>query len=102
MLVLQRRLRRGVNKVILELDNLPLVASLQSGEEDRSIMIGLRQEIRELGRVFHDFRVSFVRREGNEAAHMCACMASALSQTLCWLDNVPDCIRGLSTRIVTR
>lgn len=40
----------GYNKVALEVDNLSLAKALQSGDEDRSEIAGVKQEVTELGR----------------------------------------------------
>ena len=67
----------GVEQLILELDNSTLVALLWSEDGGRCAIAGLWQEIRERSRVFRSFDISFVNREGNEVAHLCASKASA-------------------------
>lgn len=67
---------RGCEQVVLEVDNLPLFNLLQCDRGERSVIPGLWQEIRELSRIFNAFKLSFVYREGNEAAHMSASLAS--------------------------
>ena len=61
----------------LGVEQLILVALLRSEDGGRCAIAGLWQEIRERSRVFHSFDISFVNREGNEVAHLCASKASA-------------------------
>jgi ribonuclease HI len=62
----------GFDKVTLELDNLTLVNFLRSVAGERSQIAGLWREISDLSKFFSSFKFSFVKREGNEAAHVCA------------------------------
>ncbi|KAF8701881.1 hypothetical protein HU200_033208 [Digitaria exilis] len=59
---------RGCQRITLDVDNLALFNLMQSDMGERSVVAGLWQEIRELSRMFEDFKFSFVYREGNEAA----------------------------------
>jgi hypothetical protein len=73
------------NKVILEMDSLPLLHMLQSDQGQRSNMylaFGGRSE-NLTGRGSLDFRLSFGYREGNEATHIRASLVSESSQ--CYL-----------------
>jgi hypothetical protein len=79
----------SMEKVILEVDNSVLVALLRS-DEGRSAIAGLWQEIRERSVVFRSFDVSFVNKEGNEVAHLCASKAIELAPVLFWLDCFPN------------
>jgi hypothetical protein len=72
--------------------NLPLVNLLRSLDGERSPIAGIWHEIRELSRVFTSFDISFVNREGNEAAHRCAKLASRSS---------PRCVCGVSLSLQT-
>ncbi|RLN34247.1 hypothetical protein C2845_PM03G26600 [Panicum miliaceum] len=66
----------GYDKIELELDNLSLVKLLRSEAGEQSPIAGLWHEIREMGRDFISFKISFVhRKKGSEAAHMCAKLA---------------------------
>lgn len=73
----------------MEVDNLSLVNLLQSDMGARSEVAGLWQEIRELSRGFRGFKVSFVYREGNEAAHVCARLVSESIPHMSWVDPPP-------------
>jgi hypothetical protein len=80
----------GHAKVLLEIDNLPLVNLLRSLDGERSPIAGIWHEIRELSRVFTSFDISFVNREGNEAAHRCAKLASRSSPRCVWSESFPS------------
>ncbi|KAF8656343.1 hypothetical protein HU200_060725 [Digitaria exilis] len=79
----------GARRVILEIDNLPLMSLLRSNDGIRSNIAGVWHEVRELSRLFVAFEFSFVNREGNEAAHMCASMPSETSPSLSWSCSLP-------------
>src|SRR5688572_28480785 len=80
----------GFEKVNLEMDSLSLVNLLQSDMGELSTVAGLWQEIRELGRSFVGFKLSFVYQEGNEAAHVCASLASVSNPDEFWLHSFPQ------------
>jgi hypothetical protein len=50
---------------------------------------GLWHEIMELCNVFTSFAISFVKREGNKAAHVCAKLASVTNWECVWCENFP-------------
>ncbi|RLM75407.1 hypothetical protein C2845_PM15G04630 [Panicum miliaceum] len=79
----------GVEQVILELDNSTLVTLLRSEDGGHCAIAGLWQEIRERSRVFGSYQISFVKREGNAVAHLCASKASASSPLLSWSGCFP-------------
>ena len=76
--------------MILEVDNCVLVVLFCSDEGRRCAITGLWQEIREISVIFRSFDVSFVNREGNEVAHLCASKAVELAPILFWLDCFPN------------
>ena len=82
----------GFEKVHLEVYNLTLVKLLQSDRGDLSIVSSLWREIRELSRSFVCFKLSFVFREGNAAAHVCAGLASLANPVEVWLHSFPQCL----------
>jgi hypothetical protein len=90
--------QRGFNRVVLESDNLVLVNMLQSGIADRSVFYGLWEEIQELSRSFASLEFSFVHREGNGAAHVCASLPSLLQPDLAWLDLFPSRLEDATTK----
>jgi ribonuclease HI len=81
----------GYEKVMLEVDNITLVNLLHSAAGIRSLIAGIWHEISEFGMNFNSFSVSFVNREGNEAAHVCAKLASEASRECEW--SIPS-LRG--------
>ena len=85
----------GFEKVHLEVDNLTLVNLLQSDRGDLSIVSSLWREIRELSRSFVCFKLSFVFREGNAAAHVCAGLASLANPVEVWLHSFPQCLASV-------
>ncbi|KAK3124603.1 hypothetical protein QOZ80_7BG0589100 [Eleusine coracana subsp. coracana] len=82
-------LATGSTKVVLELDNLSLVRSLNDLGADRLEVSGLFYEILELGRAFSEFSVVFVRRGANTVAHLCAKTASSTNPLLKWTTDLP-------------
>ena len=88
----------GYNKVILELDNQSLANSLKSMEDDRSTINDLRQGILELGRSLLSFRISFVHREANLAAHCCAKMPIVSEAMWSSFGYAPDWLLGVVTK----
>jgi len=80
---------QGHANVILEVDNLVLVNLLRSEDGGRSVISGLWQEIRELGRGFSGFKLLHVNREGNVAAHVCASLPTESNPEFFWSDCFP-------------
>ena len=65
---------------------------MREGTGGRSAVYGLWQEIQELSNAFISIEFSFVHREGNGAAHVCASLPSELEPDLEWLGNFPGCL----------
>jgi hypothetical protein len=86
----------GYEKVVLEVDNLALVNLLRSATGDQSDIAGLWHEISDLSNSFNSFLVSFVNREGNEAAHFCAKLSSESLRELFWADAFPLELLGIA------
>ncbi|GJN26235.1 hypothetical protein PR202_gb14153 [Eleusine coracana subsp. coracana] len=63
---------KGFDRIIREVDCLPLANVIRNTDEDRSHISGIRQEIQEIGRQLRGFVISFIRREANSVAHRCA------------------------------
>jgi ribonuclease HI len=84
----------GFHKVILETDNLELVNLLQSVAGERSQIAGLWHEISEISKVFSSISFSFVRREGNGAAHQCAKLLPLSIPECVWSDGFPALLVG--------
>ena len=81
---------------MLEVDNLALVNLLRFEAGERSPIAGLWHEIRELGREFVQFHISFVNREGNEAAHFCAKLSSESNRANFWAEAFPLGLMGIA------
>jgi ribonuclease HI len=80
----------GLTKVILESDSAVLVAALTSEIADRSIIVGLCQDIQELRMVFSSFKVHFVCRQANFLADRCVKEVSSESPFKVWLNCLPN------------
>lgn len=82
---------KGCARVVLELDNLALVESLNSPTADRSSVAGSWHDIQELGRSFTSFSVVFCKREANCVAHCCAKKPTPTRdhRVLTWSDHLP-------------
>jgi ribonuclease HI len=83
---LELALQLGHQRVVLESDSSILVSAIKSSTEDRSIIAGIRRDIRELCRLFISFEVNFVRREANSLADRCAKEVSVDSPVRDWYD----------------
>ena len=80
----------NVQKVHLELDCQSLVHVLKQPEKNLSVMGPWLEEIKTMLRSFEDFRVSWVRRSANVAAHKLAKVG--VGEELCkvWLMVPPN------------
>ena len=63
-------LQLGVQKIWLETDCQQVVQLWQAGTNQRSTIVTILQEIRELSFLFLDFKFSFVSRNCNKIAHV--------------------------------
>lgn len=86
----------GISKLILESDAKEVVKLWRDRDQGRSEIASVLQEIEELSGNMEFFQLSFVGREANVGAHLCAKRASA-SRTRClWINYVPsflaDCL----------
>ena len=89
---------QAATKVILEVDNLQVASLIRSENGLRSAISGIWHEIKELSSLFSAFDVSFVHREGNEAAHRCASMPSANTPFLSWSGSLPNWLMEIADR----
>jgi ribonuclease HI len=89
--------QRGYHRIILESDSQTLVNMMRDGADyGRSVVFGLWQELQELGRSFVSLNFSFVRRDGNRAAHLCATLPSVLEPELVWATCFPSNLMDLT------
>jgi len=65
-------------------------------EGELGTVASLWQEIRELSRSFVSYKISFVFRESNEAAHVCTGLASELNPDVFWLHSFPLCLERVT------
>ena len=65
-------LQAGIQKVWLETDCQEVVKLWQAGVHQRSSVVSIIKEIRELSTLFQDFKFSFVCRSCNKLAHALA------------------------------
>jgi hypothetical protein len=72
---------------------LPFV---RSDDGFRSVIAGVCHEIRELS--FASFICTHVNREGNEAAHLCACRPSASSLVMSWVGDLPNWLMEVANK----
>ncbi|OEL18568.1 hypothetical protein BAE44_0020414, partial [Dichanthelium oligosanthes] len=79
------------------LDPYTVYTSLSSDGE-RSQVSGLWHEIRELGRSIVSFKVMFVRREANSAAHCCAKKPTSSNRVCTWFSHFPNWLMELTSR----
>ena len=93
--------QQSLDRVILECDNLSLFNMMRENTGGRSAVYGLWQEIQELSNAFISIEFSFVHREGNGAAHVCASLPSLLEPELVWLDRFSlHLLEGLSPIVI--
>jgi ribonuclease HI len=86
---LKLAVENGAQRVCLEVDNTSVVCLLRAAEGFRSPIAGIWHEMRGLASLLVDFCIYVIGREGNEAAHRCAKMASVSSPSHSWLGYAP-------------
>ena len=81
-----------VTKLHIEMDCKSIVSKLQSEQKDLSPIGPIIEEVRQLLASMESWRITWVRREANGAAHLLA--KEAVSNNLCkvWLHVPPDFI----------
>jgi ribonuclease HI len=85
---------RGVTKIHLEGDATVVIEALLSSDEDRSPMGNIIEDIKEELRTVPQWKVSFVRRDGNKVGHVLAKYFLNCNLEQEWVEP-PDCIRDL-------
>uniref|UniRef100_C6JRM0 Uncharacterized protein n=1 Tax=Sorghum bicolor TaxID=4558 RepID=C6JRM0_SORBI len=79
----------GLDRVILEVDCQELSKLLLSQNSISSCIEGLCFDIIELGKMFSEFCIRWVRRDANSVANFCASIVSPTDRCHFWFDNVP-------------
>ncbi|CAO2201636.1 unnamed protein product [Urochloa humidicola] len=80
----------GAQEVILETDSSSVVNLWNSRTTCRSEIAPILRDIEASSLAFSSFTMSFVRREANLAAHVCAKEASPVYVHSMWVDVAPD------------
>ncbi|XP_074265059.1 uncharacterized protein LOC141587475 [Silene latifolia] len=88
-------IQMGVTKVIIESDCLQLVNALKKNEVQSNYFGNVVSEVLSLLNSFISFSFSFVKREGNYAAHGMAHYTPLDFSTRIWVDMCPDTIGGI-------
>jgi hypothetical protein len=83
---------QGAPRIHLEGDAKIVVDAVNSNEEDRSWVGHLFEDIKGELSSFDGWRMSFVRRDGNDVAHKLARFAVNHNATETWSGAAPDCI----------
>jgi ribonuclease HI len=82
---------KGYLRVIIESDSLLAVNFCNSNDDNRSKLRAICQEVREILRAFSSFSISFIGRDANNAAHLCAKQASSDRRRYLWINyNLVD------------
>jgi ribonuclease HI len=84
----------GATMIHMEGDAKIVIDALLSGDEDRSHMGNVIEDIKEELRIVSHWKVSFVRKEGNKVAHALAKTALNCNLDQEWVEP-PDCIQDL-------
>jgi hypothetical protein len=85
----------GFHTVHFEGDTHIVVDGINSLEIDwssKGLMLG---DIMQALQGFHQWRMSFIRREGNKAAHVLAKLATTVEIDQLWINKAPDCIQDI-------
>ncbi|OEL23485.1 hypothetical protein BAE44_0015498 [Dichanthelium oligosanthes] len=81
--------------VIIESDCARVVAALQSKSMDKSTLSFVVTEGKELSQLLSKWRMSQVKREGNQVANELALLARRTVHSAVWLGNSPACVSYL-------
>jgi ribonuclease HI len=90
-------MERNYNRVIIESDSQLAVNFCNRIDQDRSEIMSICQEIREIRRAFSSFSIVSVGRDANMAAHLCAKQASVDRRRCLWINYNPDFLTNTLT-----
>ncbi|CAO2201990.1 unnamed protein product, partial [Urochloa humidicola] len=82
--------RCGVRQAVVESDSSVAIQLLRSPKGERSMVAGIWHDVQELANSFESLVFVHVRREANEAAHVCAKAAYSTMGVCEWLDHTPN------------
>jgi ribonuclease HI len=92
----------GLSKVVFEGDAKVVVDGINSAEVDKGWMGHVLADIKHELSALEGWRVQFVRREDNTAAHLLAQMTVQLNLNRTWDEMIPACIQeGIASEQVT-
>ncbi|XP_042965938.1 uncharacterized protein LOC122299618 [Carya illinoinensis] len=83
------------NNVWFEGDAQNIVNAVNTETEDMSRYGSVIEDVKNLLKGRKKWRVSFVFREANEAAHVLARDVLFFQSEIVWIEDAPDCIRGI-------
>jgi ribonuclease HI len=83
---------RGMDRVIFEGDAQVVINAVHSGELDGSCLSVIVADIKSELQSFQHWRLAFVRREGNEAAHCLSREATTTLTDQSWFSEIPECL----------
>jgi ribonuclease HI len=84
----------GLQKVEFEGDAKTIVEAMNHGAEDRSSLGMILEDLKGEATLFQHWKMSFIKREGNQIAHVLAKYATQNAIDKVWA-HPPDCIRDL-------
>lgn len=82
-------LERDFRRVVVESDAQAIIKLWETEDFDRAEIAGVLHENKELSAHFESFRLIFVRRGANEAAHLSAKQATNVRRRCLWLNCIP-------------
>jgi ribonuclease HI len=80
---------RGYQKVEVETDAKEVIKLIDDPGGGRSCIASIRQEIEELRGYFTSFKICFIGRQANMAAHLCARKATRFRRRCLWINYDP-------------
>jgi ribonuclease HI len=80
----------GLSRVEVETDSTEVLKLWEERGHGRSEVMSILQEIEELSSNMMSFQLKFIRREANEASHLCAKQASINRRRCIWINFIPS------------
>ena len=90
--VMQLAIQHGFQKVHLEHESKEVVAMLNGSSKNLPSVGPLIDEVKEMLRTRQEYKVSWVKRTANDAAHILAKEGVSMEMNKVCLDGPPDCI----------
>jgi ribonuclease HI len=89
------RQQLGIMEVILEGDSLEVVQAVKKEEESWTNFGPIVEEVKDMLKGCHSWKISHVKRTANEVAHKMAKMVVSLNVNQIWVSTIPPCIREI-------